>query len=124
MILVVDDDRELTQLVRELLEAEGYEVRTAYNGADAYLALRDPKCKGILLDFHMPGMNGAELLMLMAAEGVATPAIVMTGDPGFDEKEMKQFSNVRKLLRKPFYPEDLLVAVRSLFERPSSARRA
>ena len=123
MILVVDDDKELTQLVRELLTSEGYEVRTAYNGADAYLALRDPRCKGILLDFHMPGISGAELLMLMAAEGVATPVILMTGDPGFDEQEMKQFPNVRKLLRKPFYPEDLLVAVRALFERPSPAGR-
>ena len=122
MILVVDDDKELTQLVRELLEAEGYEVRTVNNGAEAYLALRDPKCKGILLDFHMPGINGAELLLLMASEGIATPVIVMTGDPGFDEAEMKQFANVRKLLRKPFYPEDLIFAVRALFEQPSSAR--
>jgi len=118
MILVVDDDRELSALVRELLEGAGYEVRTAGDGAEAYRHLRDSKCKGLLLDLHMPGMNGPELLMLMAAEGNRTPVLLMTADPDFDEKEMKQFPNVRKLFHKPFYPEDLLAAVKLHCEKP------
>nr|MBP7276250.1 hypothetical protein [Kiritimatiellia bacterium] len=72
-----------------------------------------------LLDFHMPGFNGPELLMLMAAEGVATPVLLMTADPDFDEEEMKQFPNVRKLLRKPLVPEEMLDAVRRHLEKPS-----
>lgn len=112
MILVVDDDKVLTQLLRTLLEDAGYEVRTAYNGEEAYHHLRDPKCKGMLLDLRMPGVNGAELLMLMAAEGINVPVIVMAGFPDFDEEEMKQFPNVKKLFHKPLYPEDVLAAVR------------
>lgn len=112
MILVVDDDKILTQLLRTLLEDAGYEVRVANDGESAYKQLKDPKCKGMLLDIRMPGINGAELLMLMAAEGVKIPVIVMAGFPDFDEEEMKEFPNVKKFFHKPLYPEDVLAAVR------------
>jgi DNA-binding response OmpR family regulator len=112
MILVVDDDHTIVKLVRELLEHEGFEVASAYNGEGAYAHLKDPKCRGVLLDMMMPGINGAELLMLMEAEKIRVPVIVMAGSPDFDEEELKNFSNVKRLLHKPFYPEDLLAAVR------------
>ncbi len=112
MILVVDDDKILTQLLRTLLEQEGYDVHVAYDGQEAYKQLRDPKCKGMLLDIRMPHINGAELLMLMAADGVKVPVIVMAGFPDFDEEEMKQFPNVKKFFHKPLYPEDVIAAVR------------
>ena len=112
MILVVDDDKILTQLLKTLLEEAGYEVQVAYDGETAYKYLKDPKCKGMLLDIRMPGINGAELLMLMAAEGITVPVIVMAGFPDFDEEEMKEFPNVKRLFHKPLYPEDVLGAVR------------
>ena len=112
MILVVDDDKVLTQLLKTLLEEAGYNVQVAYDGETAYKHLRDPKCRGMLLDIRMPGINGAELLMLMAADGIKVPVIVMAGFPDFDEEEMKQFPNVKKLFHKPFYPEDMLRCVR------------
>ena len=121
MILVVDDDKVLTQLLRTLLEDAGYEVVTAYDGETAYSHLKDPKCKAMLLDIRMPGINGAELLMLMAAEGVKVPVIVMAGFPDFDEEEMKQFPNVKKLYHKPLYPEDILNAVQEIAPRADAA---
>lgn len=114
MILVVDDDKVLTQLLRGLLEGEGYEVRVCNSGEEAYDNLRDPKCKCMLLDMRMPGINGAELLMLMAAENVRIPVIVMAAFPDFDEAEMKEFPNVRRLFHKPFYPEEILAAVKEV----------
>ena len=112
MILVVDDDKILTQLLKNLLEDAGYEVRVANDGEAAYQQLTDPKCRAMLLDIRMPGINGAELLMLMTAEGIKVPVIVMAGFPDFDEEEMKQFPNVKKMFHKPLYPEDVLAAVR------------
>ena len=117
MILVVDDDHTIVQLTRELLEKEGYEVCVAYNGEMAYGHLKNPKCRGVLLDILMPGINGAELLMLMAADKNPVPVIVMAGSPDFDEEELKQFSNVKQLLHKPFYSEDLVDAVREHCKR-------
>ena len=112
MILVVDDDKILTQLLKTLLEQAGYEVVVANDGETAYKHLKNSKCKAMLLDIRMPGISGAELLMLMAAENIKVPVIVMAGFPDFDESEMKQFPNVKKLFHKPLYPEDVLAAVR------------
>lgn len=114
MILVVDDDKVLTQLLRGLLEKDGYEVRICNNGEEAYQQLSDPKYTCMLLDIRMPGINGAELLMLMAAEGLTLPVIVMAAFPDFDEAEMKQFPNVQRLFHKPFYPEEMLEAVKEV----------
>ncbi len=112
MILVVDDDKGLTELLCELLEQEGFTVCIANDGAVAYSHLKDPKCKGLLLDIHMPGFNGAELLMLMASDSSRLPVVVMTANTDFDEAELKEFPNVRKVLYKPLYAEDVLKAVK------------
>lgn len=119
MILVVEDDATLRQLLTELLVQGGYRVETAADGAAAYAHLRDSHCKGLVLDFHMPGINGAELLLLMAAEGLAFPVLLTTADHDFDEAEMMQFPNVRKLLYKPLVPEDVLQAVGQFIGKPS-----
>ncbi len=112
MIVIADDDKVFTELLAVLLEKAGYEVREAYNGQSAYSLLREPGCKGIVLDIRMPGINGAELLMMMAADGIDVPVIVVSGFPDFDEEEFKQFPNVRRLFIKPVYPEEVLEAVK------------
>ena len=112
MIAVADDDKILTQLLTRLFEDEGYEVRVAHDGKAAYELQQDPKCKCMLLDIRMPGLNGAELLMLMTAEASPVPVIVLSGFPDYDEAEMKQFPNVKKFFHKPLFPEDVVNAVR------------
>ena len=114
MILVVDDDKVLTRLLRELLEGAGFRVVVANNGEEAYAHLSEPDCKCMLLDMRMPGINGAELLMLMTAEGIKVPVIVMAAFPDYEEKELKQFANVKKLFQKPFYPEEVLSAINEI----------
>ena len=112
MILVVDDDKILSQLMRTLLENAGYTVTEANDGQTAWKHMQDPRCRAVLLDIQMPGINGAELLMLMSAEGLDIPVLVVAAFPDFDQDEMKEFPNVKQLFHKPFYPEDLLKAVR------------
>lgn len=114
MILVADDDKVLTRLLRKLLEDSGFQVEIANDGKEAYTHLRNPLCKCLLLDMRMPGVNGAELLMLMTAEGIKTPVIVMAAFPDFEEEELKQFPNVKRLFQKPFYPEEMLDAIHSI----------
>ena len=102
MILVVDDDPGIVSLLGHALGRHGYRVETACDGADAYKHLRSPDCKCILLDINMPRISGVELLLLMQAEGIHIPTIMMAGLSDFDEAEMKQFENVVALIQKPF----------------------
>ena len=112
MILVVDDDERIVRLLRTLLEAEGYTVKTAADGGEAYALLRSPDCRCMLLDINMPRINGIQLLMLMQADRIKVPTIVMAGFTDFDEKEMKQFANVVKFFPKPFSLDDMLTAIK------------
>ena len=121
MILVVDDNQALVDVLRVILTKEGYRVETAGNGVEAFAHLRSPDCKCMLLDVNMPKINGAELLLLMQAEGIHVPTIVMAGFEDFDAREMKQFGNVVALMRKPFEVGDMLDAIRKHRKRPHAA---
>ena len=114
MILVVDDDKVLTRMLRKMIEDVGLEVVVANNGEEAYEKVKDPSCRCMLLDMRMPGINGAELLMVMTAEKIDVPVIVMAAFPDYEEDELKQFPNVQRLFQKPFYPEELLSAIQSI----------
>ena len=121
MILVVDDDKVLTQLMKGLLVKEGYDVITVHDGETAFEKVKDPSCQCMLLDIHLPGINGVEILMLMATDKIEVPVIVIAGNPDYDEAEMKEFPNVRKLFHKPLYPEELLETVRDIALPPHEA---
>lgn len=110
MILVVDDDAGIVKLLRRALEAEGFVVVTAGDGVDAYALVRGADCQCLVLDIKMPRINGAELLLLMQADGITVPTIVMAGFGDFQAGEMKEFKNVVKFLHKPF-AMDAMVAV-------------
>ena len=111
MILVVDDDEVLTEMLQSALEKKGYQIEVAHDGGEALEYLKDPHCKLMLLDINMPRINGAELLILMASEGIDIPTIVMAGFPDYTEKEMKSFPGVKDFLPKPFTLPTLLKLV-------------
>jgi CheY-like chemotaxis protein len=107
-ILLCDDSRDLTDSTATLLRASGYEVVTADSGADALCRLAElPHPDLILLDWRMPGGGGAAVLAGLGPS--APPVVVMTGvaDDHFTPDPRK----VRRVLRKPAAPDELLAVV-------------
>ena len=79
-ILVVDDERDIRELVKEILEDEGYEVSVAENGEAARRARRSRRPDLILLDIWMPDVDGISLLKEWSDErGPMCPVIIMSG---------------------------------------------
>ena len=79
-ILVVDDEPGIRELMREILEEEGYEVRMAENGTRARAALDDKNPDLILLDIWMPDVDGVTLLKEWRGQGRLTmPVVMMSG---------------------------------------------
>jgi DNA-binding NtrC family response regulator len=79
-ILVVDDEPGIRDLLREILEEEGYEVRLAENGESARAALLEKTPDLVLLDIWMPDVDGLTLLKEWVAEGqLAMPVVMMSG---------------------------------------------
>jgi DNA-binding NtrC family response regulator len=108
MILVVDDDPLLAGALAVAFEKEGYRVQIANDGGEAYRYLKDSECKLLLLDMHMPRINGAELLILMANEGIEVPTVAMSSFRDFTAAELKEFPGVVAFLRKPFEVSELV----------------
>ena len=83
-ILVVDDEPEVRQLMEHFLTQRGYEVRIAENGQLALAALDTFMADVVLLDMHMPVMDGLETLKRLAIRSPSLPVIMVTVNDDVD----------------------------------------
>ena len=119
-ILVVDDDPDIRDSLREVLEDEGYEVACVGNGREAldHLKTTNPRPCVILLDLMMPVMDGQEMLRRLKEdpELSKTPVVVMSA--GRVSKSELQGS---RFLAKPFELDDLLETVTEELDKAQQA---
>lgn len=107
-ILVVDDELDIAEAVRAVLEAEGYQVDTASDGGQCLQELQRLQPDLLLLDVMMPVIDGFGVLEQMQVEGIQVPVVMMSAirpDSRLAEFEIKAF------LKKPFHLETLLETV-------------
>jgi two-component system, LuxR family, response regulator FixJ len=111
VLLVVDDDVAVRNSLKFCLEIEGFAVRL-YGEAQALLSEPDLPGSGCLvIDCHMPGMTGVELLARLRCDGVALPAILITGHPGIALRCQAAEAGVT-LVEKPLLGNGLTDAIR------------
>ena len=122
MILVVDDDANVTSFLSEALSSEGYRVVQAADGVQAYDHVRRPDCKLMILDIQMPRINGIELLLAMTHDDIRVPTVIMTGLQDVEEDVIREFPGVVSFLRKPFKFEALEQTVRKMLGGPAETR--
>jgi twitching motility two-component system response regulator PilH len=118
-ILLIEDDDDVLEAIRELLMEAGYSVIEAKSGSEAMATLgREPKPAAMIVDFMMAGMNGADFLKLCAADPrlARIPSLVVSaGRPADLAKE-----GIEAYISKPFRPEQLLDALERLLFDPQS----
>jgi len=120
-ILVVDDEAEILECMKLILEAEGFQVLTAADGAAALTVLRSHPVSLIVSDIRMPRMNGYQFYerVRMQPEWAATPFLFLTVRTMDSDVRYGKELGVDDYLAKPFEPEDLLAAVRGRLRRAS-----
>ena len=114
-VLIVDDEFGLAEMLRELLRESGYDVTLAINGRLALDIVRDRGVDLIISDLMMPVMDGVELATTVRSIEAFSqlPIILMTSLPTSAPAKSGLFNVV---LRKPFTPEALLLAMQTCFE--------
>jgi two-component system alkaline phosphatase synthesis response regulator PhoP len=108
--LVVDDEIHIVQVVAIKLRNNGFDVRTAENGAVALECVKAEKPDIIVTDFQMPVMSGLEFIENLRSdpETVDIPVIMLTARGFAIEDEKKQRLNISNCLSKPFSPREVL----------------
>jgi two-component system response regulator FixJ len=117
---IVDDDDDVRESAALLLEASGYSV-TPYASGVEFLEKLDatvPAC--VLLDIHMPQMDGLEVQRHLVERGVTFPVIVLTGQGDISIAVQAMKNGAFEFLEKPYLNEVLLEAVRDAFVKLGS----
>ncbi|RYY27935.1 MAG: response regulator [Sphingomonadales bacterium] len=108
-VLLVDDDHDLREVLASALEAHGHVVTQAVDGLAALLALKAGVPDVAVIDFAMPGMNGAELARRIGKKWPGLPILFASGFA--DTDAIAAIGGEAKILSKPFRVEELLIAV-------------
>jgi CheY-like chemotaxis protein len=116
-ILLVDDDSDVRDIVGSVLSELGYDVHRVSNGAEALARLAEFTPDLLVVDFAMPGMNGAELVMAARRRNSRLKILFLSGYA--DSESLETAVGATPLLRKPFRPIELAAAVRAALDAQS-----
>ena len=120
-LLYADDEPALRELVQNHLSLEGFDVDTVADGEETIQRLKKKKYDLVILDVHMPRMDGLEVLKYMKAHGMKSRMIVLTGDG--DPHIVSECAKYGALdyLTKPYNYHELIEAIdRALTENRSA----
>jgi DNA-binding response OmpR family regulator len=115
-VLVVDDERNVTQLARMYLTADGFHVETAANGEQALDRIQATHPDIVVLDLMMPGMDGWEVCRRLRSTA-DTPVIMLTARADDVDKIVGLELGADDYLTKPFNPRELVARVKAVLRR-------
>jgi FixJ family two-component response regulator len=121
VIAIVDDEPRMRAALSRLLRARGYGVMSFEDGAALLAAPKNHLFACILLDLHMPGINGFAVLETLATSERRPPVIVITGHDQPGNAERVERLGARAYLTKPVDETPLLHAIQTVLDSPPGA---
>ena len=117
-VLVVDDEKRLTDLLRLELDVEGYDVDVEQDGAGGLIRSRtDPTPDLIILDWNLPDFSGIDICQRIRAGGVTIPILMVTGHDEITDRVKALDAGVDDYLIKPFSIDELMARLRAMHRR-------
>ncbi len=118
-ILIVEDEREIAEIIRECLEAEGFNCRVCHDGRSALGLYSEYQPDLVILDLRLPGMDGLEICTQIRQKPVANdPYILMLTSRGEEiDRIIGLSTGADDYYIKPFSPRELVARVRALLRR-------
>ena len=121
-VLVVDDDKDIRDLLFQLFVAEGYQCRVAANGDEMFASLARERSDLILLDVMMPGMDGFELCRILQADPSMPPVIMLTAKDDEIDRVVGLELGADDYIVKPFGRRELMARVKVVLRRMHANR--
>src|SRR5215469_2396995 len=118
-LLIVDDQREIRDLVQDYLSSEGYRVSIANDGAGMRRVMAQSAVDLVILDLMLPGEDGLTLARSLR-DGSEVGIIILTGRGDTVDRIIGLEMGADDYLPKPFHPRELLARVKSVLRRASS----
>jgi DNA-binding response OmpR family regulator len=116
-ILVIEDEKNIADFIRQGLREEGYSVDAASDGEKGYVLAESGEYDAIILDLMIPKMDGISLCKKLRQNKVNTPIIILTAKGSLDDKIAGLDSGAEDYLTKPFAFKELLARVRVLLRK-------
>jgi two-component system response regulator FixJ len=123
MIAIIDDDEAVRHSLGMLLESDGFEARKFAGGAQFLESGTAVPWLCVLLDLHMPGMSGIEVLQAFRSRGDLSPVIVISGNCSGDIRQRALAAGAAQVLEKPFHLDELLCAINDIAGHCESYQR-
>ena len=120
-LLLVEDEKRMSQALCELLRLEQYDADAYDNGIDGLAAIQTGVYDIAVLDVMLPGKNGFEVVRQARKDGVRTPVLMLTAKSELDDKVTGLDSGADDYLTKPFMTKELLARLRALGRRNGAA---
>lgn len=117
-ILVIEDDKELSDIIIKQLKQNGYHADQCLNGGDALFYCTEEIYDLIILDRMLPELDGLSLLSIIRRRGLHTPVIMATALDGLGERIDGLDAGADDYIVKPFAIEELLARIRAITRRP------
>lgn len=112
VILVIDDDPAVRNSLKFALEIEGFSVRLYPTGAELLDEKDMPESGCLVADYHLPGLNGLDLLARLRARNIRWPAILITTHPSATVRDRAALAGVR-VIEKPLLNDTLFQGIRA-----------
>lgn len=116
-MLIIEDDQRIAQLVRRVLEREGFEVDVAWDGPSGLDAVSSGQYAAVILDVRLPGMDGFEIVRTMRERDVWVPVLMLTGRSGVADRVKGLSAGADDYLPKPFAVQELSARIQALTRR-------
>jgi len=121
-VLVVEDEKKVSNFIKKGLEEEGYAVDAAFDGKTGLKMAMDQIHDVIVLDIHMPGLDGMSVLHELRKNKVPTPVLLLTVRANIEDKVLGLDAGADDYLTKPFAFEELLARIRALLRRQADSK--
>ncbi len=122
-ILLVEDNLDLSQMVKRWLDHDRHMVDVAYTGKEAMAFLSATEHDLMILDWELPAPSGIEICKHFRSKGGLAPVLFITGRQSIDDKEVGFSVGADDYLTKPFHIKELLMRVQALLRRrPTEAQ--